>query len=632
MRSKIGKSLLRNKIGQMTIFVIVAIVIVVGIVLFFLFRGGIERGGISQELAPVFDYYSSCIKTELENALSIAGSQGGRVNIAEYIPGSEYAPFSNQLNFLGVPVEYWYYISGNGVIKENVPGIGEIEKDLENYLSERLNECDFSILEEQGFIVENKDVREVNVRIDDNQVRMIVKSDLSVSKEEDSAVRREHEVVVDNKFGEYYNLAIEIYNKEKKDAFLENYGVDVLRNYAPVDGTEIQCSPKIWKTLEVVDELKNGLEANIRKIKLDGSYYDLNRKEDKYFVVNLEKNVEQNVQFVYSKNWPTKLEIQGEGVEQELMIAEAVGNQEGLGVMGFCYVPYHFIYDVSFPVLIQIFDNENIFQFPVAVIIDNNVPRQAEFNENYLLREDDFELCEFRDQNIDVNVFDVNLNRVDGIVSYECFEQRCNLGETENGALKTEVPQCLNGFLNVRAEGFADRKQIFSSNTEIVADIVLDREHEVSVELNLGGLSVSENAIITFTKDEKSVTALLPEIKSVKLSEGEYEIRVYAYDDSNIILPETSKRECTKVLESGLFGIFGATREECFDISIPETRIENALIGGGKGNDFFLESEVSKGKVIVDATALPRPSNLQELQNNFAAFEAGKVSVRFENA
>src|SRR3989344_6498740 len=152
-----------NKSGQVTIFVIIAIVIVIGIVLFFVLKGGIDRGGISQELMPVYGYYDSCIQTELEKALSIAGSQGGRIDIGNYESGSEFAPFSNQLNFLGIPVGYWYYVSGNGVVKENVPDIDEIEKDLENYLLEKIGECDFSVLEEEGFVVDLGDIKEVDV-------------------------------------------------------------------------------------------------------------------------------------------------------------------------------------------------------------------------------------------------------------------------------------------------------------------------------------------------------------------------------------------------------------------------------------------------------------------------------------
>ena len=105
-----------GKKGQMAIFVIVAILVVTGIVAYFAFRGGFEIGGIPEELQPVYSYYLECIEDETESALNLAGNQGGRIDTGEYIPGSEYAPFSNQLNFLGFPVPYWYYISGNGLI------------------------------------------------------------------------------------------------------------------------------------------------------------------------------------------------------------------------------------------------------------------------------------------------------------------------------------------------------------------------------------------------------------------------------------------------------------------------------------------------------------------------------------
>ena len=121
-------------------------------------------------------------------------------------------------------------------------------------------------------------------------------------------------------------------------------------------------------------------------------------------------------------------------------------------------MPYHFVYDVSFPALIQIYDEDELFQFPVAIIIDNNVPREAVFSE-LSLEEEDFDLCQYPTQAVDVNLFDVNLDRADGDVSYECFNQKCRLGETRNGRIVGSVPACVNGFLHVRAEGFADKKQ-----------------------------------------------------------------------------------------------------------------------------------------------------------------------------
>ena len=101
----------KNKKGQVAIFVIIALVIVGGIITFYAFREQIFAKQIPAELRPVFDYYKSCVEDESKTALDLAGSQGGFVSPGEYIPGSEYAPFSSQLNFLGFPVPYWFYLS-----------------------------------------------------------------------------------------------------------------------------------------------------------------------------------------------------------------------------------------------------------------------------------------------------------------------------------------------------------------------------------------------------------------------------------------------------------------------------------------------------------------------------------------
>src|SRR3989344_5928849 len=122
------------KRGQVAIFVILAIVIIGGIIAYLVFREKISTGKkIPQELAPVFDYYQSCIDTETRNAIDLVGTQGGRIVEVVYAPGSEYAPFSSHLNFLGVPVPYWYYVSGNVIIREKIPTIQEMQKDIEDY-------------------------------------------------------------------------------------------------------------------------------------------------------------------------------------------------------------------------------------------------------------------------------------------------------------------------------------------------------------------------------------------------------------------------------------------------------------------------------------------------------------------
>ena len=60
---------------------------------------------------------------------------------------------------------------------------------------------------------------------------------------------------------------------------------------------------------------------------------------------------------------------------------------------------------------------------------------------------------------------------------------------------------------------------------------------------------------------------------------------------------------------------------------IPETKIEYALRGGGKGEVYILESQLQDGKIRVSVDALRVPKSLEELQYNYASFEDMGVDV-----
>ena len=610
-----------DKKGQVAVFVIIALVIVGGIVLLYSYREQIFVKSIPAELRPVFDYYQSCVEEQGRAAIDLAESQGGRVDPGVYIPGSEYAPFSSQLNFLGFPVPYWYYVSGNGLIKENVPSKSEIESEISSYVEERVNEnCNFDDFYAKEFSIE-LGTPNAKTRIEDNKIIIDVNSDISVSKGESSAIKGSHSADISTNLGKLYKTATDIYSKQKSEAFLENYSVDVLRNYAPVDGVEIGCSGKIWKTREVVDELKSGLEANVGAIKFKGDYYT-SKEENEYFIVNLP--VEEQVNLIYSRNWPTKVEIFG--ADDELIIAKPVGAQRGMGVIGFCYAPYHFVYDLSYPVMIQVIISDEIFQFPVVVIIDNNVPREG-LASTTISEEPSFDICEIKTQDIKVNVYDSELNKVNANLSYTCFNQKCLLGDAINGEFEGKAPACVNGLLGVNAQGYSEKKETFSTNEESFREVILDKEYDVKLALEVGGRALEGNAIISFESEQKSVTTALPDSESIKLSEGLYNITIYAYGNSSLTLPASTKRQCAEVARGGILGLFGSTKEECFDISIPETKIDSALIGGGKSEIYILPSDLQKGEFKLRVDSLPKPNSLEELQNNFVAFEAMGVEL-----
>lgn len=610
-----------GKRGQLTVLIIVALVIVAGILIYFFVKNNAKIESVPAELAPIYSYYDSCIEEQTREAIDIAGTQGGKIYIDSYDPASDYAPFSSQLNFLGFPVPYWYYVSGNGLIKEQVPTKNSIQEEIARYVDENIGKCNFDQFYQQGYDIGiGKAVAEAI--IDDTKVSVTLNSPISVSKGEGSAKKSVHKIEVNSKLGKFYTLAKEIYDKQKNEAFLENYSLDVLYNYAPVDGVEVTCSPKIWKTREVVDELKKGLEANIDALKFEGGNYELKNKEEKYFVID--KNVDENVNMLYSSGWPTKISVVGQGVDNELMVAETVGNQQGLGMMGFCYAPYHFVYDVSFPVMVQIYDNEELFQFPFAVIIDKNMPRKAIFSNE--VDNETYDLCAFKTQNLQVNVYDVSLQKKDAEISYGCFDQKCDLGKTQDGIFVGKAPACVNGYLYVKADNYTENKQMFSTNSESSADVILDKEFDVKISLEVGGKPLNGQAIVIFD-GVKSVSAALPDASEIKLSEGSYNVSVYVYGNSSIIIPESKKTQCTEVPQSGISGFFGGTKEQCFDITLPETKIDYALMGGGKSETYLFADSLAKGELKINVNEFKNPASVDDLQYNYELFDQTGVEI-----
>ena len=112
----------KNRRAQVAIFIIIAILIVAIVVLFILFRGKLfPHNQLSSGVDAVYNTFTSCLEDDLSLGVNVLESQGGYIYLPDYESGSDYMPFSSQLNFLGSPIPYWYYVSGNNVEKEQVP-------------------------------------------------------------------------------------------------------------------------------------------------------------------------------------------------------------------------------------------------------------------------------------------------------------------------------------------------------------------------------------------------------------------------------------------------------------------------------------------------------------------------------
>jgi len=607
-----------SKRAQTTIFIIIAVVIVaVALFIFLLTKPSTQGPELPLSVAPVYESFLSCLEEDALLGIDLLETRGGFIELPDFDSGSSFMPFSSQLNFAGVDIPYWYYVSGNNIQKEQVPSKTRMQNELAEFVKNKIEDCDLSGYSEQGFDI-TRGIPRARTVISDDKVEIVLEMELSLVRGEDSAMVREHSILIDSYLGSLYDSAREIYNKEQKELFLEEYAVDTLRLYAPVDGVEVTCSPMIWNAEEVFDDLENAIEANTIMLQAEG-------EDDDYF--NLDLGIDNDVRFLNFKSWAHGFEVVPS--EGPILMAMPVGNQQGLGILGFCYVPYHFVYNVNYPVLVQVYNGDEIFQFPMAVVIQRNNPREALKTSTIDIEIP--ELCQHKNTNINVRTYDFFKRPVEADISYECSNTNCYIGTTNGGRLSDDFPQCVNGYILARAEGYEDGKSANLGVNPGDVNIFLNRLYPLEVDLTLDGKSFGGEAIISFVSETNSKTIAYPEQKTVELSQGEYEVQVSIYRESSLKLESTIKEQCVDVPRSGVLGLFGLTREECFNIEIPEQLVTNALAGGGKQPYYVLENELKNSRVVkINAQSLPVPSSVEQLQLNYVLFEGRDLEVVFE--
>ena len=609
----------KSKRAQVTIFIIIAIIIVAGVVGFFLLRGNLIVKNIPTSIEPAYNSFLSCLEDKTSVGIDVLESQAGYIVLPELKKGSSYMPFSSQLNFLGNPIPYWYYVSENNLPKEQVPSKQDMQNSLGKFIEDKITECNFDNYYQEGFEI-TQGVPKVSISINNNDVDVKLSMDLEINKGEDSALIGDHQISFKSNLGALYNSAKVIYEKEQKELFLENYGIDTLRLYAPVDGVDMTCSPKTWNADQIFNDLKDAIETNTLAL----STQSPSSKEEKYFFVNVGAN--ENVRFINSRNWSHSFEVSPS--QENILIANPVGNQQGLGILGFCYVPYHFVYDVKYPVLVQVYSGNEIFQFPLAVVIQGNKPRVALNSTAKAVTSD---LCQYKNTPTTVQTYDTNLNPVDSSISYECFGEACTMGDTSSGILTTNFPQCVNGNVIAKAEGFEEAKVLYSTVQEGSAEVILNKLYDLNIDLKLDGVSYNGKALMYFASDFTSKVVSYPEQKNVNLSEGQYEISVYIYKDSSIQIKETTTQQCMDVPSSGIGGVFGTTEKKCFDVQSPAQIVSNVLAGGGKQNYSVSEDELKNSNAIhINAGGLTTPKTIEDIQNNYAIFDDKTLDISFK--
>ncbi len=608
-----------NKRGQLTIFIIIAILVVAMVVGFFVFWDRPGPSKVPRNFEPVYNTFLTCIEENLQLGVDALSVQGGYIELPEFEPGSLAFPFSSQLNFVGTSIPYWDYISGGGMHKTQIPTVEDMEGELEEFVISRMDYCNFdSYYASEMTLLFGEGTPKVKIK--DGEVVLDLDLDFVASLEGETISVERHHIAIVTKLGSLYEDALKVYEYEQEEMFLEDYGLDVLNLYAPVDGVEFTCAPKVWVADNVFYDIEEALEINTMAMKVG------NEKE--YFDVEIGTN--NDVRFINSRHWPRSFEVNPS--EDNILRADPVGNQPGMGILGFCYVSYHFVYNMNYPVLVQVHsgDSNEVFQFPMAVVIQGNRAREPLAGDALGL-EKGIDLCAGMNSPTLISVYGNDGNRVEANLSYNCLNDKCYLGGTGGGIFEGNLPQCVNGFILAKAEGYEEGSFMYSSVERGQVNLFLDKLYTLDLNLFMEGKRYSDEAIINFVSEDKVKAVYYPQQKQVELSEGDYEVRVYVYADSRLEFPEMTYEQCYDVPRGPILGYFGATREECVDVEYPEQALTNALVAGGAEEHSISEDQLKSSNVLeINFERFPNPKTISQLQENYILFDQTGVDIKLK--
>lgn len=173
-----------KKRGQVTIFIIIAIVLVASVVLFFAFKD--KLGIFSPKSDPVYLYVENCIRETGEDAIHFITQNGGYL----------FPPTLSTSD--GIP----YYYSND---RDYTPTKERIEEEISDYIKNTLSYCTNEFTNFQDLNISEGEVKAETI-IEDNNLILSVKYPITIEKG-GSITRFEdfNDIKVDSRIGVMYN-------------------------------------------------------------------------------------------------------------------------------------------------------------------------------------------------------------------------------------------------------------------------------------------------------------------------------------------------------------------------------------------------------------------------------------------
>lgn len=652
-----------NVKAQATVFIILGIIILVGIVGTVYFVQNQRSSSISGELPkiirapvevqPVEDFVASCLKQSLTDSLKSVGERGGYTfdslpskvfNTATPTDSGSVVSLSGSSNSNLVPS--WNFLESknrqcppNCNFKQSVPSLKDIS-DRASQLSEKsIVDCvnGFDKFREQGIIVSPKSEPKISVIAGDSVVNAVVVWDLQVSKDDKTYSVSGASAQLDLKLKDIYELATGILNLELNKTFFEQVTLDFIDHYSSKSESDIPPTSDIdiaswnipsWSTYSVKKKLQNYV------IPLAISYlnpvpsrnsevlaYPYN-PDNEYFKIILDRDTrvalvnithrpmpEFSVDFSYLQSWEPYL---------HLNCKNDVCRPDQISLADFISLPinqYHFQYDVSFPVLISIkdpdalngrgFTLQYIYEANIRTnkpVVPANVADQPAEAESLTIP------SPFNDERAKTSGV-VSLSAIDGLTKqilngtsfvFRCSSEALTFDQT-NGSIQTKLPRCVNGAISA-----------INNNVQINNNINNNVNSNVNSEVN-GDYRIGKAVLNTYTNAPQNI--VIPLFKEKTFAVKVKKVPIFKQSDVWQLTSDNSNAESLEIDDHAIISL--QQKAESWETPL----FSSANIFGG-----FRDKDSSK-----DISLIPGKYNIaftfMQFDYNTSAFSNSKKAI-----
>jgi len=610
--SRFSISFFSNKSGQITIFIILGILLLLALALII----ALSKEAIvfkPEQILPtdkgkIESFITNCIEQSGEEALFRVGLSGGYVDMPAELANNagsslKVSPANSVL--------YWAYRE-----ETYIPSLQEIKVRIDQHLEENVRSCliGSEAFQERYDLIEKSEIT-ANTEIVESKVLFNVHWNVEVKDKSGEVITEliNHVAESDIKLKNVYDTAVMITQEEMSTLKLEDITQDLIaleHPDLPLAGMELSCSQKTWKVDKAEETFQELIRRNVKRLNIKGTNI-LEYPEEFTYLQNHyswdmgdEFNYPNvNVVFNYDPNYPLLFQVTP--TNGNTLKSSSLGGIDQISFL--CLQNWKFTYDTVYPVLIRVQDETTgyNFNFVLSVHLVRNIPDRAsqtfarETTKLNLI--DDDKYCSSRRIPMNVitseqvdNDFDVyDSEPLDDVqISFTCLKYKCDLGESKfnfanrgyQSGLLTNFPYCVGGILRGEKDGYKETWE------RVVTEAGKDVELNLAplLEFPTNKISIVKHKFVgpeeelgpaeELSEEEMALIRLTNYRKQQKFHEQQQVI-------SNLIDPELvqeskfqflAQADFPYVLEINVFAEDQMTAAYKQNITIPWNQLENA--------------------------------------------------------